>query len=114
MLHGRTAADPAVDWPGEDDSREHRVGTLGSPLVARPAAQLRALDAQGTGTAHAMAGRANPIEGAEGGVSMTSSAMAQRGERPEQPASSDVSIARSLVDREDLLQLLDRACWIAP
>jgi LuxR family maltose regulon positive regulatory protein len=42
-------------------------------------------------------------------VGMTSSATAQRGERPEQSVSSDVSVARSLLDRGDLLRLLDRA-----
>src|SRR5258705_10532008 len=39
---------------------------------------------------------------------MTSSAATKRGGR-EQPASSDVSVARSLLDRDDLLQMLDRA-----
>jgi LuxR family maltose regulon positive regulatory protein len=40
---------------------------------------------------------------------MTSLATTQRGEHPEQPISTDVSVARTLLDREDLLQLLDRA-----
>jgi LuxR family maltose regulon positive regulatory protein len=40
---------------------------------------------------------------------MTSLTTTQRGEHLEQPISRDVSVARGLLDREDLLQLLDRA-----
>jgi LuxR family maltose regulon positive regulatory protein len=40
---------------------------------------------------------------------MTSLATRQRGEHLEEPISSDVSVARGLLDRDDLLQVLDRA-----
>src|SRR5882757_917785 len=40
---------------------------------------------------------------------MTSLAMPQHEEHLEQPISADVSGARGLLDRDDLLQLLDRA-----
>src|SRR3954471_8748713 len=40
---------------------------------------------------------------------MASLATMQRGEYLEQPISRDVSVARGLVDRDDLLKLLDRA-----
>src|SRR5437660_12921552 len=40
---------------------------------------------------------------------MTSLETTQRGRHLEQPTSRDVSIARGLLDREDLLQMLDRA-----
>src|SRR5947207_1799749 len=40
---------------------------------------------------------------------MTSLETTQRGRHLEQPTSRDVSVARGLLDREDLLQLLDRA-----
>src|ERR1700756_3091653 len=40
---------------------------------------------------------------------MTSLATTQRGEHPEQLISTDDSVARGLLDREDLLQTLDRA-----
>src|SRR3954451_21694539 len=40
---------------------------------------------------------------------MSSLATTQSGEHLEQPVSSDVSVARRLLDRRDLLQLLDRA-----
>src|SRR3954463_11311010 len=40
---------------------------------------------------------------------MTSLTTTQRGEHLEQPISTAVSVARGLLDREDLLQLLDRA-----
>src|SRR3954469_7820734 len=59
-------------------------------------AQLHSLDIQCAGAGQTMVERPDPIEGADGGVSMTSSA---RG----------VSVAPSLLDRDDLLQMLDRA-----
>src|SRR5713101_2603203 len=40
---------------------------------------------------------------------MTSLTTAQHGEHLEQPISTDVSPTRGLLDRKDLLQLLDRA-----
>src|ERR1700732_3316558 len=40
---------------------------------------------------------------------MTSLVTTQRGEHLQQLISSDVSVARGLLDRDDLLQLLDRA-----
>src|SRR5947208_14771236 len=40
---------------------------------------------------------------------MTSLETTQRGRHLEQPTSRDVSVVRGLLDREDLLQLLDRA-----
>src|SRR3954468_20510909 len=40
---------------------------------------------------------------------MISLATTERGGRREQPTLTDVSVARSLLDRDDLLQLLDRA-----
>ncbi len=53
--------------------------------------------------------RANLIEAVDRFDSMTSSATTQRGRDLNQPASSDVSAAGGLLDRGDLLQLLDRA-----
>src|SRR4051794_22930632 len=43
------------------------------------------------------------------GDKVTSLAMAQRAENLEQPVSAEFSVARGLLEREDLLQLLDRA-----
>src|SRR2546430_15738936 len=40
---------------------------------------------------------------------LTRLATAQRGEHVEQPISRDVSVARGLLDRDGLLQMLDRA-----
>src|SRR5260370_26169414 len=40
---------------------------------------------------------------------MSRLATTQRGLHPQQPISGDVSVARGLLDREDLLQTLDRA-----
>jgi ATP/maltotriose-dependent transcriptional regulator MalT len=40
---------------------------------------------------------------------MTRLATTQRGFHPQQPISRDVSVARGLLDRDDLLQTLDRA-----
>jgi LuxR family maltose regulon positive regulatory protein len=85
MLQGRTAADAAYDWPGEDVWREHRAGALETPRAVVPAGQP------------------------EGGVGVTGPATAPHVERRERPVASDVSVARSLLDRGDLLQLLDRA-----
>jgi LuxR family transcriptional regulator, maltose regulon positive regulatory protein len=53
--------------------------------------------------------RPHLIERLDRGASMTSLATTQRREHPEGPISSDVSVARGLLDRDDLLQLLDRA-----
>jgi LuxR family maltose regulon positive regulatory protein len=53
--------------------------------------------------------RANLIEAVDGFDSMTKLATTQRGRDLDQPASSDVSVAGGLLDRGDLLQLLDRA-----
>jgi LuxR family maltose regulon positive regulatory protein len=50
-----------------------------------------------------------PIEAVDRGHSMTSLATTQPGEHLEQPISRDVSVARGLLDRDDLLQLMDRA-----
>ena len=49
------------------------------------------------------------VEGLDRGAGMTSVTTTQRGEHLEQPISRDVSVARGLLDRDDLLQLLDRA-----
>src|SRR5450631_3623809 len=49
------------------------------------------------------------IEGLDRGASMTSLATTERREHLEEPISSDVSVARGLLDRDDLLQMLDRA-----
>jgi LuxR family maltose regulon positive regulatory protein len=49
------------------------------------------------------------IEGLDRGASTTSFTTTQRGERLEQLMSRDVSVARGLLDRAALLQLLDRA-----
>src|SRR3954453_2852375 len=43
------------------------------------------------------------------GTKVNSLAMAQRAENLEQPVSAEFSVARGLLEREDLLQLLDRA-----
>jgi LuxR family maltose regulon positive regulatory protein len=43
------------------------------------------------------------------GARKTGSATTRRGEHPEQPISKEVSVARGLLNRNDLLQLLDRA-----
>ena len=53
--------------------------------------------------------RANLIEAADRFESMTSLATTQREGKPEQPTPRDVSAAQGLLDRDDLLQLLDRA-----
>ena len=53
--------------------------------------------------------RPNLIEVPDPGASMTSSTRSQRGEHLEQPISRDGSVARSLLERSDLLQLLDLA-----
>ena len=53
--------------------------------------------------------RANLIEAADRFESMTSLATTQREGKPEQPTPRDVSVAQGLLDRDDLLQLLDRA-----
>jgi LuxR family maltose regulon positive regulatory protein len=58
---------------------------------------------------HTIVWRPHLIEGLEGGASVTSLMTMPRGEHVEQPSSSDVSVAQSLLDRADLLQLLDRA-----
>jgi LuxR family transcriptional regulator, maltose regulon positive regulatory protein len=55
------------------------------------------------GTGRAVRVHPNP------GDSMTSLATTPRGEHPAQPISTDVSVGRGLVDRDDLVQLLDRA-----
>ena len=52
---------------------------------------------------------ANLIEAGDGGHSMTSLTTTQREGHLEQPISRDVSVVRGLLDREDLLQMLDRA-----
>jgi LuxR family transcriptional regulator, maltose regulon positive regulatory protein len=49
------------------------------------------------------------IEGLDHGASMTSLATTRRWEQLEQLISRDVSVGRGLLDRDDLLQLLDRA-----
>ena len=49
------------------------------------------------------------VEGLDRGASMTSLATTQRGEHLQQLISRDVSVARGLLDRDDLLQMLDRA-----
>jgi LuxR family transcriptional regulator, maltose regulon positive regulatory protein len=51
----------------------------------------------------------NLIEALDRGGSMTSLATTRRGRHLEQPISRDASVAQGLVDREDLLQMLDRA-----
>ena len=49
------------------------------------------------------------VEGLDRGASMTSLATTRRGEHLQQLISRDVSVGRGLLDRDDLLQLLDRA-----
>jgi LuxR family maltose regulon positive regulatory protein len=49
------------------------------------------------------------FEGLDRGQSMTRLANTQRGRQVDQPISRDVSVARGLLERDDLLQLLDRA-----
>src|ERR1700738_336909 len=49
------------------------------------------------------------IEGLDCGARMTSFTTTQRGERLERPSSTDASVGRGLLAREDLLQMLDRA-----
>jgi LuxR family transcriptional regulator, maltose regulon positive regulatory protein len=53
--------------------------------------------------------RLNPIEPLDRGASIISSVTTQREEALEQLISKDVSAARGLLDREDLLLMLDRA-----
>src|SRR6266540_2022809 len=84
MLQGRTAGNAPFDWP-----REH--------------------DAQRPGAGEAITRRPNPIERADGGFGVTNLAATQPGGRREQTILSEVSVARSLLDRGDLLQRLDRA-----
>ena len=54
----------------------------------------------------------NMLTSLNGGMKVwwkSSVAAAQLGENPQDPISGDVSVARGLLDREDLLQMLDRA-----
>ena len=53
--------------------------------------------------------RRNLIEALDRGDRLSSLATMQHAEHLEQPISRDVSVARRLLDREDLLQMLDRA-----
>src|SRR5450755_2373126 len=53
--------------------------------------------------------RTNLVEALDRGDSMTSLATTQPGEHLQQPISRDVSVARGLLDRDDLLEMLDRA-----
>ena len=53
--------------------------------------------------------RRNLIEVVDRGQSMTSLATRQGEQHPQQPISRDVSVARGLLDRDALLQTLDRA-----
>ena len=53
--------------------------------------------------------RANLIQAADRFDSMTSLGTTHREGRPERLTSPDASVARGLLDREDLLELLDRA-----
>jgi LuxR family transcriptional regulator, maltose regulon positive regulatory protein len=53
--------------------------------------------------------RANLIEPPDRGDRMTSLATTHREGHPDQPISTDVSVARGLLDREDLLAMFDRA-----
>ena len=57
----------------------------------------------------AMIGRRNLIKVPDGRDGITTMATTERGEHPEQPLSRDDSVGRGLLDREDLLQVLDRA-----
>ena len=56
-----------------------------------------------------MAGLLPSPKGRDRGDSMISSTTTRREEHLEQPISRDVSVARGLLDREALLQTLDRA-----
>ena len=53
--------------------------------------------------------RPNLIEARDRGASVPSLATMERGEHLKQPISGDVSVARGLLERDDLLQMLDRA-----
>jgi LuxR family transcriptional regulator, maltose regulon positive regulatory protein len=63
----------------------------------------------GAGAGQMIVRRPTRIEGLDGGSRMAILAMTQRGEHLEQSISTGVSVARGLLDRDDLLQLLDRA-----
>jgi LuxR family transcriptional regulator, maltose regulon positive regulatory protein len=54
-------------------------------------------------------GRRNLIEALDRRGRITTMATTERGEHAQQPISRDVSVARGLLDREDLLETLDRA-----
>jgi LuxR family maltose regulon positive regulatory protein len=53
--------------------------------------------------------RTNLVDGLDRGANMTSVTTTQREERREQPIARDISVARGLLDRDDLLEMLDRA-----
>jgi LuxR family maltose regulon positive regulatory protein len=53
--------------------------------------------------------RSNRSEGLDRGAGMTSLTTTKRGEHPERPIVRDVSLARGMLDRDDLLRMLDRA-----
>jgi LuxR family maltose regulon positive regulatory protein len=63
----------------------------------------------GPGAGHTIIRRPHLIEGIEGGAGATSLTTTQHGEHVEQPISRGISVAQSLLDRADLLQMLDRA-----
>jgi len=96
MLQGRTAGTSDFDWPRADVRREQRVGALGVPLAGR-GPQLRVVDGR------------EAAASSTGGAGLTRSAPTQRAERRDEPVPRDVSVARSLLDRADLFQSLDRA-----
>ncbi len=64
---------------------------------------------RGSDTVQSVIRPPNLIEALDRGTDMTSSVTRQRGAHVPQPISRDVSGARGLLDRKDLLQLLDRA-----
>lgn len=100
------AAAPSFTWPaditgGERDSSRTRSGRA-------PRRDERLVNSR-TGPSELPYGRACATEGLDRGDSMTSLTTTQDGEHLEQPISPEVSVARGLLDRADLLLLLDRA-----
>jgi LuxR family transcriptional regulator, maltose regulon positive regulatory protein len=87
-----------------------------SPLSAPQLATLARVDEEptsnvgdGSGAGQRIVRPPSRIEGLDRGASITSLTAARRGQHLEHRISRDVSVARGLLDRDDLLQLLDRA-----
>jgi LuxR family transcriptional regulator, maltose regulon positive regulatory protein len=77
--------------------------------LARVREERAANVGDGAGAGETIVRRPHLIERLEGDASVSSLTAIQPGEHLEQPISRDVSVDRGLLDRDDLLQLMDRA-----